>query len=211
MAMLKAAVLVLVMFLTVGCARFDIKSLSPTFTDPKAPSLVLHMDTAFTPAERADADRASAVWKAQTSGVADIKLVYDLDFDDLIGMQKLIDAKANLVVRYESGMAAVAASDEEADCDGCVLGWMTAGGVHNIKGKPVYGAFVADRIEGPGIRLQVMLHEFGHALGLPHVASRQSLMYPHAIPGRTACLKPADLTAFCEVNVCNGAVMHPCE
>ncbi len=211
MGFLKAAVLVLMMFLTVGCARFDIKSLSPTFSDPKAPKLVLHMDTAFTAAERADADQAAIIWKAQTEGVADIKLVYDLDFDDLIGMQKLIDAKANLVIRYESDMYAVALSDEEADCDGCVLGWMTAGGIHNPKNSPVYGAFVADRITKPGIRIQVMTHEFGHALGLPHVASRQSVMYPAAIPGRTACLKPADLAAFCEVNVCNGATMHPCE
>lgn len=210
MGALKFAVLALIIFLT-GCARFDIKSLSPTFSDPKAPKVVLHMDTAFTAEERLDANRAADMWRAQTSGVADIKLVYDLDFDDLIGMHKLIDEKASLVVRYESGMVAVERADEESDCDGCVLGWMTAGGVHNPRQTPLMGAFVADRITKPGIRAQVMLHEFGHALGLPHVASRQSIMYPAAVPGVAACLKQADLSAFCEVNVCNGAVMHPCE
>lgn len=211
MKLLHALLMVAAMFLTMGCSHFDIKSLSPSFTDPKAPSLVIHMDTAFTAPERADAQRAADVWKAQTEGLASIKLVYDLDFDDLIGMQKLLDDKANVVVRYESGMNAVEAADADADCEGCVLGWMTAGGLHNPKGSPVVGGFVVDRITAPGIQLQVMMHEFGHALGLPHVPSRQSIMYPSVHPGRTACLKQADLTAFCEVNVCSGATMHPCE
>ena len=169
------------------------------------------MDVDFTADERADAQDAANIWRAQTSGLADINLVYDADFNDLTTMGLLMDADANIVVRRTSDMVTVLKADEEADCFGCVLGWMNAGGIHGPTHKAIHGAFVVDRITAPGIQIQVMIHEFGHVLGVPHVGAIQGLMYPAVIPGRTACLKKPDLVAFCGVNECGIHKMYPCE
>ena len=88
---------------------------------------------------------------------------------------------------------------------------MTSGGIHNPAGSRVIGGFVADRISSLGVRTQVMIHEFGHALGLPHVGARQAMMYPSADPHRTDCLKKPDLVAICDVNECGKYKMIPCE
>ena len=187
------------------------KDVIADFKDTVLPSIVIHMDTAFTEEERKDADYAALVWKTQTSGLADIQLVYDVDFGSVSKLNSLIDSHANIVIRYESGMIAVDSADAAAGCDGCVLGWMTSGGIHNPAGDPVMGGFVADRISRIGVRTHVMIHEFGHSLGLPHVGARQALMYPSVDPRRTTCLKKPDLVAFCDVNECGNHKMIPCE
>ena len=215
--------LALVLLVT-GCAGTKaivrpatVSTMVPDAEEPRPPEVTLHMDTAFTAEEREDAFRATEVWRKQTNELARIHLVYDLDFDDLIGLNKLFTNGASLVVRRDSEDTLVQGADEESGCDGCVLGWMNSGGLHASGHPPVHGAFVFDRLEGlnadliPGIRLQVMIHEFGHVLGLPHVAATQALMYPGVIPGRTSCLKQADLSAFCSVNVCGTTRMFPCE
>ena len=73
-------------------------------------------------------------------------------------------------------------------------------------------SFVVDRMgDFPSEFKLVCLHEMGHALGLPHVESVQSIMYPSVSPSRTTCLKQADLRAFCDVNDCGTHKMLPCE
>lgn len=193
-----------------------VSAMVPDAEEVRSPEVTLHMDTDFTAEERADALQAAEIWRKQTNGLARINLVYDLDFSDLIGMNELFTHGASLVVRRDSEDSLVQGADEESDCDSCVLGWMNSGGLHAIGHPPVHGAFVVDRLEEynqviPTFRLQVMLHEFGHVLGLPHVPATQAIMYPAVIPGRTACLKQSDLTAFCSVNVCGATRMYPCE
>lgn len=202
-------VILLTLFLTACTSSLGPADIIPGFKDTLKPHIVFHMDTAFTECERADADLAAKIWNAQTEGVAQISLVYDLDLDSPVVLQEL--RHKNIVIRYESDMNAVRAADENSKCDGCVLGWMTSGGVHNTKHTEVWGGFVADRMMEDNMRLQVMLHEFGHALGLPHVSSRQAIMYPNADASRTSCLKQPDLVAFCSVNDCGTHKMHPCE
>ena len=208
-----------------GCAKavvipepVTVSSLIPDAEEPREAHVTLHMDVAFTPDERKDAFQATEVWRKQTNDLARITLLYDLDFDDMFGLNELFTHGASLVVRRDSQDALVKASDEEAGCDDCVLGWMNSGGLHAVGHPPVHGAFIWDRLEGhnaevvQGIRLQVMIHEFGHVLGLPHVGASQAIMYPSVAAGKgRSCLTKADLVAFCSVNECGTTRLYPCE
>jgi hypothetical protein len=182
--------------------------LVPDPEEVRPPHVTLHMDVAFTPEERADAEAAAVVWSHQTNELAKVVLVYDVDFDDLIGLSDLYACGANMVIRRNSEDALVQATDKEHGCSGCILGWMNKGGIHASGHPPVHGAFVVDR--HPELRLPVMIHEFGHALGVQHVADDKSMMYPKVREGRPSCLNRSDLIAFCAVNVCDGRTLYPC-
>jgi hypothetical protein len=216
--MKKLLIAIVMLAVAIGCHKpapvVTVSSLVPDAEELRSAEVTLHMDTAFTAEERVDALQAAETWRKQTNDLARIVLVFDLDFDDLIGMNKLFTQGANLVVRRDSEDPVVQASDEESECVGCVLGWMNSGGLHGIGHQPIHGAFIADRLVNdrfPSLRVQVMLHEFGHVLGLPHVTSIQAIMFPGVIPGRTSCLKKPDLVAFCSVNECGPTQLYPCE
>lgn len=200
-----------VLLLIVGCTKpMTVTTLVPGAQEPLAPSVTLHMDTDFTTSERASAQEAVDLWRNQTSGLANITLVYDLDFNSLSNLQEHVAEGHHLVASMESWMSVVQSEDESNHCDGCVLGWMNAGGVHGVGHRPIHGAFVLDRIPADMLTA-IMVHEFGHVLGVPHVGAIQGVMYPAAIRGRTACLKKPDLVAFCSVNECGNRKMYPCE
>ncbi len=209
-SVLSVAMLAMVLL---GCGTpRTVSDVVPEAKETSAPVVTLHMDGDFTAEERADAFKAAEVWRKQTQGLARIELVYDVDFNDLMGLGQLFAEEANIVVRRDSEDPIVQAADEEEGCDSCVLGWMNAGGIHGPGHQPIHGAFVVDRLSvSREMRVQVMIHEFGHVLGVPHVAAIQGLMYPYAMPGRTSCLKQPDLVAFCSVNECADVHMLPCE
>ncbi len=173
------------------------------------PVAVIHADSAFSIPERNAIDDSAKVWNLQTGGLAKITIVYDLDFDSLTSIQEHISDKHHLMARMESWMSSV----QDVDTYGAkVLGWVSpSGGIHNPWKKPIFVAFVMDRMLDRAYTMQVMVHEFGHVLGLPHLASPQALMYPSIIVGRSACLKKPDLAAFCEVAECGTVQMVPCE
>lgn len=208
--------------LVVACAPATFTPAKPTVKTSLAPlvpeaeelrpaQVTLHMDVEFSPDERKDLAQAVGIWSRQTSGLAAIWLVYDLDFNDLIGLNEHVVMGHHTVVRLTSDLASVESADTEAHCLGCVLGWMTEGGIHNEARQPVHGAFVVDRLSNQNRRVQVFLHELGHVLGLSHVAQRHAIMYPSIVEGRVTCLKQPDLVAFCTVNDCGHSLILPCE
>lgn len=185
-----------------------LESMVPDVSEPEKASVVLHFDTSFNESERSVIADAAKIWKVQTGGLADIKTVYDVDFESLVGLQEHVERGENIIVKLEAWMPQVQAMDES----GKALGWMgPSGGIHNPWKKPIHGAFVPERWVDRDYSLQVVVHEFGHVLGLPHAAPIQGIMYPSVIVGRKACLKTSDLAAFCQVNSCGTVRMVPCE
>lgn len=203
MAFLRFLIL---LFLT-GCS-VSIGSIIPGGEPTRLAVATLHMDTDFTETERAELRQAADIWQKQTSGVANIVLVFDLDFSSLESLAEHQLKLHHMVVKADSTMDMVRAVDLEV-APGFVLGWMSSGGIHSK--LPVRGAFVMDRLATPDIAVQVMIHEFGHVLGLPHSPARQAVMFPSVQKNATNCLKKPDLALFCQVNECGNATMIPCE
>ena len=203
----------------VGCSGIRVirepspKEFAPGAQDPIAPVTTIHCDTAFTKEERASLLAAAELWNVQTSGVARITLVFDVDFESTRDIESHANSQENLMLRLESWMEIVQSEDGEQGA--LLLGVVSpAGGIHNPWQKPLTVGFVVDRLDGKlsGVTLtQVALHEFGHVLGIPHQPGVAGIMFPSAIKAKDVCLKKSDLVAFCSVNECGTHRMHPCE
>jgi len=205
------------MVLLQGCgSEVLLPRLLPGESPTAPPEMVFHADIDFTSSERLDLERAAYIWNKQTSGLAKITFVYDLE---LTSVSNIVDHQLeHQLMRATNDLDIVAEEDEDCAPDDpstlwnehhCVLAWMTSGGIHNPWHHPVRGVFNVDRMEG--VSVQVMLHEFGHALGLAHLEQVQAIMYPNVSRDRTVCLKKPDLVAFCGVNECGTHKMLPCE
>lgn len=181
---------------------------------PQPPSAVIHCDTDFTVQERSELQAAAEIWKLQTSGLASITLVWDVDFTSTSDISGHVKAQHNIMLRLEAWMSTVVEEDKASGNE--LLGVVSpGGGIHNPWHKPLTVGFVADRMgalypDRAGLT-QVALHEFGHVLGVPHQGAINAIMFHSAIKSATVCLKKPDLAAFCNVNECASYVMHPCE
>lgn len=208
-----------------GCA---VQSQEPSkYPPPVKPSVVLHADVEFTPTEQGKILESAQIWREQTSGLADIRVIFDLDFNSVSSLEQ--HRTDDLLIRMTSDLKAIqdidceSATEQGMPCDmpwgPKVLGFVTpTGGVHATNHGNIRMVLVADRLfdpEDPRYEtdrwVQVNIHEFGHILGLPHVPATQAVMYPSFRKHPHTCLTPPDLTAFCSVNDCTGYKMKPCE
>lgn len=185
------------------------------FRAPGPPVATLHADTSFTAAERVDLDAAAALWGVQTSGLAVIRIVYDLDFLSVTGLKAHVDAGHHTIRRMQEWMPLVKAMDDGDD--GATLAQVVpAGGIRNPWRKPISVYFVMDRMGGEqyperGNFRQTALHEFGHVLGVPHQEARYAIMYKHTIAAEQVCLKKPDLAGFCATTECGTYKTYPCD
>lgn len=169
---------------------------------PEAVFLVFHGDTDFTMGERALLIAAEEIWYRQTDGIANIIVMFDLDFHDAVGLAKLNRDKANMLIRYTSGLDAVKATDKFFKAN--VLGWASVS-----ENKWTMG-LVMDRYPNGAYALQVMVHEMGHTLRLDHIDNEKSIMNPYLVPKAAVCLRKPELDQFCGLYNCEGRNVRPC-
>ena len=185
------------------------ESIQPT----KAASVVFHGDVDFTTQEREAIWLSAEMWSIQTSGLAQIRVVFDAELESPEWTKA--HANDNLLGRFTSDMRIVRKHDEDPkNQGGRLMGQVSpAGGIHNPWKAPLRMFLVMDTIDdnGPEALVSTTIHEFGHVLGVPHVQAVQAVMYPVNITHKHQCLKQPDLTAFCGVNDCGTKKMHPCE
>lgn len=205
--------LFLLFLLTLWACTAQTMAPAPVIPSVKTPNIVMHGDVAFSQEERAEIQRAEDMWSYQTSGMAHMAIIWDLDFDKEEVLSKAEEEGWNTVVRLTSDMVIVAKADAEADMT--VLAWVSPrGGMH--RGVPVSMSFVADRLPSTRINSSfpsplslVALHESGHVFGMPHSPAAQAIMYP-TYKVQRLCLTVPDLQLFCSVNVCDKPTT-PCE
>lgn len=192
----------------------------PWVPDAEAVRFTFHADVEFTADERAQIHAAVEKWREQTHGLADIQVVYDLDFNSISSLRGNVenhvilrlDEEADIVKDFDCAHARKAGEPCGAGVGPRVLGFVyPPGGVTNTEDGPMRMGLVWDRMDPDGTVTMygVVLHELGHALGISHLESRNSVMFPSYSGKR--CLRTADLEAFCKVATCGNVQMLPCK
>jgi predicted Zn-dependent protease len=146
----------------------------------------IYIDEKFSAHQRAEIHAAIDDWNFALNGYTDL-IVVDDSYD--MGI-----AAAEKVIRTHEGIIILAVGTDspmvEEMGDG-VLAW-----VNEIDGNLMH--VVYDRIGTRNMRA-IMVHEFGHALGLPHIYVKNTVMYPNYNYGST-CIDKITLMALQSVH-----------
>lgn len=195
----------------------------PSQPAPKEPEVtiaiyktaVFHGDTDFTPEERKVIEEALFRWRAQTDGLIQATVIWDLDFKSVSSLSDHI--ADNLIIRWTSETGIVRQFNEDHP-RATLLGWSPGRIVPNPDG-PARVHLVADELAKLSAEffkpfasegyLGVVMHEFGHVFGLQHVEDEDGLMHGGWLGGH-ACLSQEDISEFCRVNECGDVKPRPC-
>ncbi len=173
------------------------------------PTITFHVDTRFTAPERDCLEVSAGIWRGQTTGLANVKFKYDYNVSNV---GSVLENKLNdRLVRWVSTTPDVVEREKrEPDEEPWTLLGLADGKVTDVIRTPIQVSLVMDRLEDRHKCILTALHEFGHALGLPHLGKLTDIMYPAVYPPRSACLKHEDLLVFAAINKYPFEQMHPC-
>lgn len=186
--------------------------MSPDPEPGRPVELVVHADTSCSRQDVKAMHEAADTWKAQSGLLANIRIVHDLDYSSVIGLYGHTYNGDTLLTCVPEDSPEVKFHDGDGKAPSVTLGWVyPPRGMKSPGKEPVHISMVSDRLRGNSFRKSVYLHEFGHALGLAHIESFDTVMWPSTYDGKTTCLKKPDLDQFCEVHDCGTTQTFPCE
>ena len=194
---------VLLALLATCCTRMS----PPAAKAPQAQAPLVRLDVAadvdFSGPERKAILEATKAVYDQTGGRVRVDLEFDLDFTDPDGVKEAFEHRWTLV-RLDSNTDIVRMLDfRMGESSGGILG-LTLPEQRQV-------ILVANRLQSPEKFRHVVMHEFLHAVGVPHVPDRRSLMYPQSVVPHTECMHPADMAALCDVLHCDPKQIPACE
>ena len=206
---LKKAAALLLSAITASC-------IVPDSLQKKGAHVTMHADPDFTEDERAYIEEAAEMWSIQTNGQATMVIVYDLDQAVHVLAPKIERAASDDPEVMEEDCETERESGEEvAEGDVCrpsLLGFVSpSGGMRNPWRMPYRMVLIPDRYDSHERGVSVTLHEIGHVFGVPHHESSASVMFKYQLDVEKTCLRQPDLQSFCNINVCDGRDMFPCE
>lgn len=173
------------------------------------PVIHFHVDKDAKPATRECLQFSADKWREQTSGIADVSFEYDYNKHD---PKEALAIKAyDRVVMWQSTTEEVVEYEREMSEDGAwKLMGQASGKVTNTIRMPIEVRLVEDRLGDPNLCRLTVIHEFGHAFGIPHLGKNTDIMFPSVDTRRTVCLKRDDLMAFAFLHQVPFEHMKPC-
>lgn len=164
-------------------------------------------DHEFSDHERANIVNGILMWERATGGLLTWHLfAYDETYDlpDPGGYQ--LDGSEQRVVLFRRAVSTdawVVSWDKKNK--NTLLGMQTGNPLVEVGSAWL----IEDRLRTPNAEAIIAAHEFGHALGLDHVADKMSVMSQYIDVKKVTGLTEHDLEEFCHVYGCGAAVLRP--
>jgi hypothetical protein len=146
---------------------------SSTTTWTRTVERTLHGDVDFSEEGRRRIRRACARWSEFTQGRAKLDVVFDLDFDDVLGLRTHQLTAHDVIIGVTSNLEIVKVLEARTHTDPAKITLLGATSDTVRGAKLVY--LIMDRIDPEDFEA-VVLHELGHVLGLPDLPTIGSLM-----------------------------------
>jgi hypothetical protein len=169
--------------------------------------LRLHGDDTFTGPEREMVQEAADDVFIQTSGLLQVIVNFDFDFDRL-GLDAWL-TRTNLLVRTPKDASYVVSRERTGKV---MLGMVVGVNLQDYdQTAPMQVHLIADRLTDRKVFIQVAEHEFYHAFGLNHVKDPHSVLYPEVfLQAPRTCISEADAAEICRVYGCWTGDLNTC-
>lgn len=167
-----------------------------------------HADRRFTENEQSYILSAVDNINVQSSGVINVDVVFDLDWDVTAPTTRSHD---DLIVKMLHDSTAVTKQDKDLPDGNVVLGWCDVKWTDPTYPTRVY--IVADRINTSGKFSHVVMHEMLHSLRLQHIRGEKvSILYWQTLGDfPPICLSYFDAEELCRVYHCKLEEISYCE
>jgi predicted Zn-dependent protease len=187
-----------------GCcthANTPQKALPPEQLAPETVYLTIHIDKSMTQEQKISVRAAIAEWETAVHSIVSSTVLEDWSNEEemagpTIEGDQMICTRQVYIAGLKNTHSLTQIIDEKVNTKtGQVLGYT------NSKCASKWIVLFVDRSEKEKFKT-VMLHEFGHLIGMQHLPIVGTIMYPSVDLG-TNCITPIDLAQFCSMWKCN--------